>query len=415
MIYISETQEQADKHVTAVATLLEKYGADRALNKYGTPRGWRRDRVSTANGFTLDALGLDTAARGTKIDENRPGLMVFDDIDGKHDSPAATKKKSETITHSILPAGADNCAVLFVQNIIHKDSLAARLADGRADWLFDRIVSGPFKAIDNMVTTQQYDEELKRLRSIIVSGDATWEGQTVQDCQNQIDTFGLRAFMEESQHEVSEREGALWTRELLEQTRVFEAPIFRRIVVAVDPSGGGNDIGIIVAGIDFNGHAHIIEDCTQSGKQGVNNWAQAVASAYRRHQADRVIAERNFGGDMVEATLKVSDPNLPITMVWSSRGKQVRAEPVANRFEEGRAHILGNIPSLESELVSWEPGSKWSPNRLDAAVFAITELCGLNHLSTDDYLAEWSEMYNQPLSMPLDQRPTPMLPSPDEV
>ena len=101
------------------------------MSKYGTSRGWRRNRLRTAGGFTIDAVGLDTAARGLKVEEQRPDLIFLDDIDGKHDTLATTAKKIATLTTSVLPAGSSNVAVIFVQNLIIKDGVASRLADGR--------------------------------------------------------------------------------------------------------------------------------------------------------------------------------------------------------------------------------------------------------------------------------------------
>jgi hypothetical protein len=132
VLYVRATQLQADKSVANIATLLESpevahyypEHADRSVGKFGNAKGWRREQLRTKGGLTVDAIGLDTAARGAKIDEQRPDLIVFDDIDELLDSLATTKKKEETITKSILPAGANNCAVLFIQNLIIRDGVA---------------------------------------------------------------------------------------------------------------------------------------------------------------------------------------------------------------------------------------------------------------------------------------------------
>lgn len=197
VLYVSETQEQADKHVQTIAGLMEKAGFDRALNKYGSSKGWRRNQIRTSDGFKVDAIGLDTAARGAKIDEDRPDLIVLDDLDGKHDTPAATQKKIETITMTILPAMATDGAVLGVQNIIHGNSIFARLADGRADFLSDRIVSGPHPAIRDL------EYEYRDGHYVITAGTPTWEGQSREDCQGFIKTWGLLAFLVECQHDVN--------------------------------------------------------------------------------------------------------------------------------------------------------------------------------------------------------------------
>lgn len=213
VLYVRETQEMADKSVSNIATLLESAEierhfpehADRAVGKFGNARGWRRNQLSTAGGFTVEALGLDTASRGIKMDERRPDLIVFDDIDGKFDSAATTKKKEETITHSILPAGSNDCAVLFIQNLIIRDGIASRLADGRADYLVLRTNSGPFPAVEGLQYEWRIDPRTQQRRAFITAGTATWAGQPIDACQAMIDTFGLGAFLKECQHKVKDR------------------------------------------------------------------------------------------------------------------------------------------------------------------------------------------------------------------
>lgn len=197
VLYVSETQVQADKHVQTVAGMMERAGFERELNKYGSSKGWRRNQIRTSDGFKVDAIGLDTAARGFKIDEDRPDLIVFDDIDGKHDTPQTTQKKIETLTMTILPAMATDGAVLGVQNIIHGNGVFARLADTRADFLSDRIVSGPHPAILNL------DYAYKDGHYVITAGTPTWEGEGIEVCQGFIDTWGLLAFLVECQHDVN--------------------------------------------------------------------------------------------------------------------------------------------------------------------------------------------------------------------
>lgn len=213
VLYIRETQEQADKSVDNIAALLESSTvaryypehSQRKINKFGSSRGWRRNRLRTAGGLTIDALGLDTAARGVKVEEQRPDLIVCDDIDSKLDSPAITAKKRDTLTHSILPAGSQNVAVLFIQNLIIPDGIATQLTDGRAEYLARRIVSGPFPAMEGLKVEWRESPETGIRRAFIIGGKATWEGQDIAACQNFIDTWGLPAFLKEAQHEVKGR------------------------------------------------------------------------------------------------------------------------------------------------------------------------------------------------------------------
>jgi hypothetical protein len=201
VLYVSETQDQADKHVMAIGRLMEQAGIERALNKYGSSRGWRRNQLISAGGFKVEGIGLDSAARGAKLDEDRPDLIVIDDIDSRHDTAASVQKKIETLTQTILPAMAPHGAVLAVQNLIHANSIFARLADGRADFLSDRTISGPHKAVDGL-TTVTLDG-----RTLITGGTPTWAGQDLAACQRFIDTWGWTAFQREAQQDV-ERGGA---------------------------------------------------------------------------------------------------------------------------------------------------------------------------------------------------------------
>lgn len=196
-LYVSETQVQADKHVQTVAGMMERAGFERELNKYGSSKGWRRNQIRTSDGFKVDAIGLDTAARGFKIDEDRPDFIVLDDLDGKHDTPATTQKKIEALTMTILPAMSTDGAVFAVQNIIHGNGIFARLSDTRADFLSDRIVSGPHPALLGM------DYEYRDGRYVITAGTPTWAGQSLAACQGFLNTWGLLAFLVECQHDVA--------------------------------------------------------------------------------------------------------------------------------------------------------------------------------------------------------------------
>lgn len=207
-LYVSGTQEQADKHVETIGAILERLGVERAVNKYGNSKGWRRSRLKTAT-FTIDAFGLDTGARGTKDEDQRPDMLIFDDVDQIHDSAATTRKRIETLTMTLLPAATDTAAILGVQNLIHGDSVFAQLADDRADWLSDRIVSGPHPALLDCAIERIADAapDAPKYR---VSGVPTWVGQDVAACQRLINTIGPDAFRRESQHEVGGTQHAIY-------------------------------------------------------------------------------------------------------------------------------------------------------------------------------------------------------------
>ena len=167
--------------------------------------------------------------------------------------------------------------------------------------------------------------------------------------------------------------GALWKRAWIDAGRVLAAPELRRIVVGVDPtaSSTGDACGIVAVG-EAGEHLYPLEDATLQGSPEA--WARAVVTLYHKLKADAIIAEANQGGEMVTAVLAQVERNLPVRLVHATRGKAVRAEPVSALYEQGRVHHVGNLVELENELCQWEPGSGASPNRLDALVWACTEL-----------------------------------------
>lgn len=180
-------------------------------------------------------------------------------------------------------------------------------------------------------------------------------------------------------------EAALWTSELIDQQRILDAsklPAFTRIVVAVDPSGAddvedtdADEIGIGVAALGTNGNVYILEDLTMRGSPG--EWGKTATSAYERHEADCIIGEANFGGAMVRHVIQTAKPGVPYKEVTASRGKHVRAEPIAALFEQRKVWLVGRFPELEDEMTAMTTagytGSK-SPNRVDWMVWAVSEL-----------------------------------------
>lgn len=208
--YVRGVQEAADTSVQNIGGLLESDAiarhfpahSEREVSKFGFAKGWRVNRLRTAGGFTVDAIGLDTAARGVKVDEDRPDFIIIDDIDGKHDSLKVAAKKIEILTTSILPAMARHGAVLSIQNLIIPHGFFARIVKGEADYLANRIVSGPHPAVTGCEIAMQPDPETGVLKPVIVRGKATWAGQNMADCQHLLSTIGKDAFEKECQHDV---------------------------------------------------------------------------------------------------------------------------------------------------------------------------------------------------------------------
>lgn len=198
--------------------------------------------------------------------------------------------------------------------------------------------------------------------------------------------------------DVDEAPGALWNRELVEQSRhVGALPDFDRVVVAVDPSAStlGNEAGIIGVG-RHQREGYVLEDASVQGSPAT--WAQAAVNLYHKLKADCIVAEANNGGEMVALTIATADKDVKVKLVHASRGKATRAEPVAALFEvteekpERRGFFCGSFPDLEDELCLWEPGDD-SPNRLDAMVWGFTEL--VVEVRKDRYSEEDNESYTQ--------------------
>jgi phage terminase large subunit-like protein len=178
---------------------------------------------------------------------------------------------------------------------------------------------------------------------------------------------------------VEDIEGALWTRAMLEAARSNVRPLaFKRIVIGLDPSGGGGSAqGIVVAGLGTDGLFYVLEDASLSASP--ERWAERVVAVYDRHRADKIVLERNYGGDLGQAVLQRVRRNLPVRMVTASRGKHVRAEPIALLYEQGKVKHVGAFPELEDQLCAMRPdgyAGAGSPDRLDALVWALTELSG---------------------------------------
>lgn len=171
---------------------------------------------------------------------------------------------------------------------------------------------------------------------------------------------------------IDEVEGALWTRQMIEDSYTTVVPELKRVVIGVDPSGGRAETGIVVAGVDHNGNGYMLADLTTDGSP--DHWARRVAGAVQSWRANKVVAEKNFGGAMVESTLRTHDPNMPVKLVNASRGKIPRAEPVSMLYEQRRVFHAQRSPKLEDQMCTWVDTDKTSPDRMDALVWAFTEL-----------------------------------------
>lgn len=236
----------------------------------------------------------------------------------------------------------------------------------------------PLKLIKSLLAREGKD--------VVVTRGSTFENEA-----NLASTFlatireryeGTRLGRQELNAELlSDNPGALWQLDWLDRDRVTTAPELKRIVVAIDPAvsnnEGSDETGIIVAGVTKDQRIYVLEDL--SGKYAPHEWAAVAIKAYRRHKADRILAEVNNGGAMVEATIRALDSLVSFKAVHASRGKVMRAEPIAALYEQRKVHHVGNFARLEDQMCAFTSDfdrsrNGYSPDRLDALVWALTEL-----------------------------------------
>ena len=375
--YVSGTESQADDHLGNITGMLESsslaraYPAltDRALGRYGNVKGWRRNRLRTASGFTIDSLGLDVAARGAKLDEQRPDFMIFDDIDEELDTLTTTEKKIKIITRKLLPAGAPDLAVVGIQNMVIPDGVFARVADGRADFLRRRVVSGPIVAAHDL----EIEEVGNEWR--VIAGSPTWEGQNLAVIQDQINDWGISAFLAEAQHEVEAPPGGMFDHVHFRHCTwddyhsMIRSQAILMVVVALDPAVTKKDRsdahGIQVDALHRNGDILRLFSWEQRAtpRESVRI---AILKAVEL-KASAVIVETDQGGDtwedvyasvwraLVESgEIPAGTPRIPMRQAKAGSGQEPKAHRVQQMlvdYEQYRiVHVQGTHQTLEKAL-----------------------------------------------------------------
>ena len=277
------------------------------------------------------------------------------------------------------------------------------LASWRYAAAWDNLLLGLRLGADPRAVVTTTPKPNRLVRDVLASpGTVVTRGSTFDNALNLAPSFldsvvrryrGTRLGRQELEAELLEDlPGALWSRDVIEAARVKTAPDLARIVVAVDPavsSGeGADETGIVVAGLAHDGQIYVLDDL--SGRLTPRAWALQAVAAYKTFAADRIVAEVNNGGDMVEATLRSVASDAPFRAVHASRGKVVRAEPVAALYEQGRVHHVGGFAALEDQLCAFtadfdRAASGTSPDRLDALVWAVTDLIANRDAAILDY------------------------------
>jgi phage terminase large subunit-like protein len=367
--------------------------AGRGFGKTRAGAEWVRGLAEGDSGARIALVGATRAEARAVMVEGDSGVLAV--------SPAATRPRWEP-SRGVLtwPGGAK----AFVYSGESPDGLRgpqhhAAWCDEIAKWAY------PQASWDNLAMTLRLGERpralvtttprpialLRRLRD--AADTATVQGRTQDNrllphaflAAMAADYGGTRLGRQELDGELIEDvAGALWTRDGLERGRVEAAPAVRRVVIGVDPPAGGaggargDACGIVAVALGRDGRGYVLEDASVAGLSP-EGWARAVAACAVRNGADRVVAEANQGGAMVESVLIAADAALPVRLVHATRGKSARAEPVATLYEAGRVSHVGAFASLEDEMCGLIAGGGYegpgrSPDRADALVWALSEL-----------------------------------------
>ena len=349
-LVVSGTQDQADEHVSSVGTTMERIGIRRSIGIYGQSKGWKRNQLRTANGFNVAAIGIDSAlARGFKLDEFRPDLIVFDDVDNREDKPEAVKKKIRAITQTILPGGSSDCAVLVVQNLVHEDSIMAQLSEGTAEFLLNRIQSDVIPAVRGLEYESVMGPQGRNIYRI-TKGEPTWSGQSLAVCEAQMAEWGLPAFLREAQHQVHGGAGYFFNPDEILLIDPEEVPTDLKVVgrgwdLAATEGGGDFTAGIKI-GIGRNGVGYILDiSCDQLSTDRVKKRLMAKAQEdkaehYNHKVRLRLAVDPGQAGiyqrDDLETFLKEFGPHFEFV----TKNKATKAQGFAEQVNLGNMRIV---------------------------------------------------------------------------
>jgi len=360
--------------------------AGRGWGKTRTGAEWIRERVRNRN-EVIALVGRTAADVRDVMVEGPSGIMrVFPDSERPNYEPSKRR-----ITFA---SGATaTCFSADEPDLLRGPQHTACWADELAAWRYDRetwdnlmfglrLGEHPQACITTTPRPTKLIRELLSRHDCTVTGGSTYDnaGNLAQNFLSEILTRyeGTRLGRQEIEAEVlDDNPGALWNGRVIERNRVRHAPALRRIAIAIDPAVTSNpdsdETGIVAGGLGEDGHAYILADL--SGHMAALEWAKAAVGWYQDNCADRIIAEVNNGGDLVEATIRTVDPMVSYRAVHATRGKAIRAEPIAALYEQGRVHHVGQHAALEDQMTSFDPAtSKRSPDRMDALVWLVTDL-----------------------------------------
>lgn len=349
VLYAAPTQDQVERFWTSVTRALEHPIDAKVFNKNETKHAIEllgsEQRIRAKTAWNADSL------RGDYAD-----VLIMDEFQ------LMAEDAWNTVGAPMLADNNGSAIFIYTPPSLHSRSVSKATDPQNAAKMYKKAVADTtgrwaafnFTSYDNPHISREALDDLKQ------------------------DMTAVAYRMEIMAEDLDEAPGALWKRSDIDAARVLQSPELERVVVGVDPSAtaGGDEAGIITAGRTGDDYYTIADDSIQGSPQV---WAKAAVTAYHKYKANVIVAEDNNGGEMVEAVIKQVDPSVIVRRVHASRGKATRAEPIAAISEQGRDHHVGSFPALEDELCLWMPGDA-SPNRLDAKVWAITDLLNFDWL-----------------------------------
>lgn len=371
VVIVSDTATQAIDHLSNIYQELMENDAllsdfpHLALPDAGHYKEKRVKRTTsdfiTVGGVSFTAKGAGAGLRGMRRGNQRPDLIIVDDLENDENvrTPEQREKLRDWFGKSLSNLfGPSGGQLIVIGTILHRESLLS--------WLLSE--NGP----------SMYAKRLYRaLDGDVVLWPDVW---TREKLAAKLDEIKARAFASEYLNDPVDDSLTLFKQAWIDDNRVTNPahlPAYARVAVAIDPSisATGDACGIVGAALGQNRRGYVLQDATKQGTPA--EWARAALDLAARIGASVIVAEGNQGGEMVTQTLRsVLKPNerMPrVVIVHASRSKQARAEPIAALYEGGEVSHVGTLPALEAELTTWVPGLP-SPNRLDALVWALTEL-----------------------------------------
>lgn len=353
VLYISETQDQANAHVQSIARKLLSIGYAPAVDELGQKTGWNRKQLQL-DGMVVAAIGIEGAVRGIKVGDIRPDLIIFDDIDAEDDTPEVVATKIEWLQTKILPTVSPWGTVLGLQNLIHENSIFSQLMYDQVDMLNDRLPAKPEPAIEGLITQPTYDATLGKNINKIIAGVARWSRCSLEVCQRWIITFGLISFLREFQHE-SERAGGYFfdTRALKVITelpknrygRTIELTVCLAFDLAATQGGGDFTVATLWATPD-KGSKFIVLDMvrgqwsTEKVRKMILKMATKVSKQFPGRYTIFVPQDAGGGGKWQRDDIINMLAGMNVQTERMEKSKAVRARGVADDMNVGNVSIL---------------------------------------------------------------------------